>query len=105
MVTMKISSQGSAGIAFIGDQTSWTQSGLPGTSVNGTAFHQFFCLVDVTFLTRREEECDQSAGTFTTNVDFGAKTTTTTPRPSASRSGLLFLHQQHVGGLARSWSQ
>jgi hypothetical protein len=44
---------------------------------NGTLLHQFFGLSDVTFLTGREQECDQSARTFTTKMDFCAKSTTT----------------------------
>jgi hypothetical protein len=49
------------------------------TSANGTGFHQFFCLVNITFLTRREQEGDQFAGSFTTDMDFGAETTPGAP--------------------------
>jgi len=47
-------------------------------SANGTGPHQIFSPVDVTFLTWCQQEGDQSARTFTTNVDFGAETATTT---------------------------
>jgi hypothetical protein len=79
MITMEIASQGRAGVAFVCHQTLGSQAPMTRTSANGTLLHQFFCLVDVTFLTRRKQETDQSAGTFTTNMDFGAETTTRTP--------------------------
>jgi hypothetical protein len=47
-------------------------------SANGTALHQFFRLLDVTFLSGCEQESDQPARTLTTKMDFSAKTTTTT---------------------------
>jgi hypothetical protein len=77
MVAMEIGSQGSAGVAFIRYQTVRAKSHLTGTPANGTLLHQFFGLSDVTFLTGREQECDQSARTFTTKMDFCAKSTTT----------------------------
>jgi hypothetical protein len=75
MVAMEIISQGSAGVAFIRYQTLRSKSHLTGTSVNSTLLHQSFCLSDVAFLTRCEQKSDQSARTFTTNMDLGAETT------------------------------
>jgi len=79
MVATEIGSQGSAGVAFIRYQTMRSKSYLTGTPANGTLRHQFFCLSDVTFLTGHEQEYDQFACTFTTNMDLGTATTTTTP--------------------------
>ena len=74
---MEIGSQGSAGVAFIRYQTLRSKSQLTGMPANGTLLHQFFGLSDVTFLTGREQKRDQSTCTFTTEIDFGAETTTT----------------------------
>ena len=77
MMSMEILSKRMAGVAFICHQTLWTEADVPGTSTNSTCFHQFFCLFNVTFLTGREQKGDQSACTFTTDMDFGTETTTT----------------------------
>jgi hypothetical protein len=77
MVAMEILSKHSTDVAFICNQALWTEANVSGASTNRTCLHQFFCLLNVTFLTGCEQKGDQSARTFTTDVDFCAKTTTT----------------------------
>jgi hypothetical protein len=79
MFSMEIGSKRMTGVAFVGHQTLRAQSPLTRTPANGTLLHQGLCLVNVTFLTGREQKSDQSARTFTTDMDLGAETTTTTP--------------------------
>jgi hypothetical protein len=51
---------------------------MTGLSANAACLHQIFSQMDVTFLTWCQQERDQPACTFTTDMDFGAKTTTAT---------------------------
>ena len=76
MAAMEIATKGLAGVAFVCHQPLGSQAQVTCSSANGTSLHQFFSLVDVTFLTGCEQKGDQSACTFTTNVNFGAEPTT-----------------------------
>ena len=58
MMSMEILSKRMASVPFVCHQTVRSKSQLTGTPANGTCFHQLFCLVNITFLTRREQKGD-----------------------------------------------
>lgn len=75
---MEILPKHSASVAFVRDQALRAQTPVAGCPTNRACFHQVFCQSDVAFLTGSEQKSDQSAGPFTTNVDFGGESTSTT---------------------------